>query len=72
MSNEKERTVFMVKTDEAAKSPIIGVAFESKNNGPQGFVVLFKPGIKNVEFRDAVAELLRSGIVEQLAACYPE
>lgn len=62
----------MVKDGEVAKSPIIGVAFESKNNGPQGFVVFFEPGVKNVEFRDAVAELLRSGIGEQLAACYPE
>ena len=62
----------MVKDGEVAKSPIIGVDFESKNNGPQGFVVFFEPGVKNVEFRDAVAELLRSGIGEQLAACYPE
>ena len=72
MSNEKERTVFVVKDDETAKRPMIGLAFESKNNGPQGFVVLFEPGVKNVEFRDAVVEMLRSGIAEQLAACYPE
>jgi len=72
MSNEKERTVFVVKDDETAKRPMIGLAFESKNNGPQGFVVLFEPGVKNVEFRDAVVEMLRSGIAEQLAACFPE
>lgn len=72
MSNEKERAILIVKDDETAKRPMIGLAFESKNNGPQGFVVFFEPGIKNVEFRDAVAELLRSGIAKQFAACYPE
>ena len=72
MSNEKERAILVVKDDETAKRPMIGLAFESKNDGPQGLVVLFELGIKNVEFRDAVAELLRSGIGEQIAACYPE
>ena len=72
MSNEKERMILIVKDDETTKMPIIGVAFESKNDGPQGLVMLFEPGIKNVEFRDAVAQLLRSGIGEQIAACYPE
>ena len=72
MSNKKERMILVVKDDENAKRPIIGVAFESKNNGPQGFVMLFEPGAKNAAFRDAVAELLNSGIGEQIAACFPE
>ena len=71
MSNEKERMILIVKDDETAKRPIIGVAFESKNDGPQGFVILFEPGAKNAAFRDAVAELL-SGIDKQIAACFPE
>jgi len=71
MSNEKARMILIVKDDEAAKKPIIGVAFESKNDGPQGFVILFEPGAKNAAFRDAVVELL-SGIGEQIAACFPE
>ena len=72
MSNEKERMMLIVKDGEAAKQPIIGVAFESKNNGPQGFVILFEPGAKSIAFRDAVAELLKNGIGEQIAACFPE
>ena len=71
MSNKKGQMMLVVKDDETAKRPIIGVAFQSKNNGPQGFVILFEPGVKNVAFRDAVAELL-SGIGEQIAACFPE
>ena len=71
MSNEKGRMILIVKDDEAAKRPSIGVAFQSKNNGPQGFVMLFEPGAKNAAFRDAVAEQL-SGIGEQISACYPE
>ena len=71
MSNEKERAVLIVEDDEIVKGPIIGLAFESKNNGPQGFVMLFEPGAKNAAFRDAVAELL-SGIDKQIAACFPE
>ena len=72
MSNEKERMILIAKDDDIVKGPIIGVAFESKNNGPQGFVMLFEPGVKNAAFRDAVAELLNSGIGEQIAACFPE
>ena len=72
MSNEKERMILIVKDDETTKMPIIGVAFESKNDGPQGLVMLFEPGAKSIAFRDAVAELLKSGIAEQIAACYPE
>lgn len=71
MSNEKERMILIVKDDEAAKRPIIGVAFESKNDGPQGFVMVFEPGAKSIAFRDAVTELL-SGIGEKIAACFPE
>ena len=72
MSNKKERMMLIVKNNEAAKKPIIGVVFESKNNGPQGFAMLFKPGVKNVAFRNAVVELLKSGIGGQIAACFPE
>ena len=72
MSNKKERMMLVVKDDETAKRPIIGVAVQSKNNGPQGFVILFEPGVKNVVFRDAVVELLKSGIGGQIAACFPE
>lgn len=71
MSNKKERMILIVKDDETAKRPIIGVAFGSENNGPQGFVILFEPGAKSIAFRDAVAELL-NGIGEQIAACFPE
>ena len=72
MSNEKARMILIYKDGEAAKMPLIGVAFESKNNGPQGFVMIFEPGAKGIAYRDAVAELLKSGIGEQIAACFPE